>query len=195
MKFLTKKKKKPKWDKKLSITPFIKRDAGDIEKGIQFFNNANNTGNLTSANNNGGGDGAGMGMGETLTRVKDAKQYIKDNCSNCYFYTLENGDQPVVSFIDEQNPLMKAKICSNLIKLNHLGRNARRPLSAPLGDGIFELISEFGGDETRCLYFFKSGNKMIFTNGFIKKTQKTPRDQILLAKKRKKDYESREETK
>ena len=41
------------------------------------------------------------------------------------------------------------------------------------------------------LYFFIVGKKAILTNGFIKKTQKTPREEKELAKKYKADYERR----
>lgn len=44
---------------------------------------------------------------------------------------------------------------------------------------------------TRILYFFFIGNKAVLTNGFTKKTQKTPKNEIELAKKYKADYEGR----
>jgi len=43
----------------------------------------------------------------------------------------------------------------------------------------------------RIFYFFIVNNKIILTNGFIKKTQKTPSSEIILAKKYKADYERR----
>ena len=42
-------------------------------------------------------------------------------------------------------------------------------------------------------YFFVIGQKIILTNGFIKKTQKTPKAEIALAKKYRNDYLNREE--
>jgi len=42
-------------------------------------------------------------------------------------------------------------------------------------------------------FFCYYEGKIILTNGFIKKTQKTPRKQIKLAKERKKDYLDRVE--
>ena len=43
------------------------------------------------------------------------------------------------------------------------------------GEGIFELRAKVGSDITRVLYFFYVERHIILTNGFIKKTQKTPR--------------------
>lgn len=45
------------------------------------------------------------------------------------------------------------------------------------------------------LTIFVVGNKAVLTNGFIKKTQKTPRAEIEIAKKYKNDYLSRKEGK
>ena len=55
-------------------------------------------------------------------------------------------------------------------------------------DGIFEIRCKVGTDLTRVLYFFYYDKKIILTNGFVKKTQRTPAREIILAKKRRKDY-------
>lgn len=43
-------------------------------------------------------------------------------------------------------------------------------------------------DISRILYFFFVGDKAVLTNGFVKKTQKTPRKEIEKAKTYRKDY-------
>jgi len=60
-----------------------------------------------------------------------------------------------------------------------------------LSEGIFELRIKVGSDISRVLYFFIAGNKIILTNGFIKKTQKTPTAEIDRAKRFRADYISR----
>ena len=60
-------------------------------------------------------------------------------------------------------------------------------------DGIFELRAKVGSDISRVLYFFFVGRKIILTNGFIKKTQKTPRGEIEKANTYRKEYLSRKE--
>lgn len=57
------------------------------------------------------------------------------------------------------------------------------PYSDHLVDGIFEIRAKVGSDIARVLYFFVIGKKIVLTNGFIKKTQKTPKNEIELAKK------------
>ena len=60
-------------------------------------------------------------------------------------------------------------------------------------DGIFELRCKLGSNITRALYFFYVGKRIVVTNGFIKKTQKTPPGEIKLAKDRRKDWIERQE--
>ena len=51
----------------------------------------------------------------------------------------------------------------------------REPYSKSLENGIFELRTKQGSDITRVLYFFIVGKKAVLTNGFIKKSKKTPK--------------------
>lgn len=66
--------------------------------------------------------------------------------------------------------------------LDKKGNNLREPYSKAIDDGIFELRCKFGSDITRILYFFYDGRKIILTNGFVKKTQKLPSKELVLAK-------------
>ena len=72
--------------------------------------------------------------------------------------------------------------------LEEKGNQLREPYSKHLDDGIFEIRGKVGTDITRVLYFFYYGKKIILTNGFIKKTQETPKQEIRLAKLCRKDY-------
>ena len=62
-----------------------------------------------------------------------------------------------------------------------------------LSEGIFELRAKLGTDITRVLYFFYVDRHIILTNGFIKKTNKTPTKEIERAKKYRSDYLRRKE--
>ncbi|GMR25390.1 MAG: hypothetical protein BMS9Abin39_0685 [Ignavibacteria bacterium] len=55
-------------------------------------------------------------------------------------------------------------------------------------DDIWEVRIISSSNIFRLLGFFDGGNLVILTNGFVKKTQKTPKKEIKLAEKRKKDY-------
>ena len=55
-------------------------------------------------------------------------------------------------------------------------------------DGIFEVRVEVGSDIFRVFSFFDKGNIVVLVNGFQKKTQKTPKGELKLAEKLKKEY-------
>lgn len=103
-------------------------------------------------------------------------------------YEKENGEVPVEDFLDSLDVKMKAKMFGMIGLLQEKGNQLREPFSKHLDDGIFELRCKFGNDITRVLYFFYYEGQIILTNGFVKKTQKTPSGEIELAKQRRSDY-------
>lgn len=107
------------------------------------------------------------------------------------FYEKENGERPVKEFLHSLDKKMQAKLSGLLDILEEKGNELREPYSKHLEDGIFELRGKVGNDISRVLYFFYYEGRIIVTNGFIKKTQKTPRKQIKIAKERRKDYMER----
>ena len=107
------------------------------------------------------------------------------------YYTLPDGRKPVEEFIDSLPLKMQAKAFYSISVLEEFGNALREPHSKPIGDGLFELRIKFASDITRIFYFFVVDNKIILTNGFVKKTMKTPKTEIELAKKYKADYERR----
>lgn len=58
-------------------------------------------------------------------------------------------------------------------------------------DSIWEVRVDFGSDTFRLLGFMDKVNLIILTNGFAKKSQKTPAIEIELARQRRKDHQSR----
>ncbi len=83
---------------------------------------------------------------------------------------------------------MRAKLLGILEILQEKGNLLREPYSKHLEDGIFEIRGKVGTDISRVLYFFFYDRKIILTNGFIKKSQKTPKKEIQMAKNRRHDY-------
>lgn len=95
------------------------------------------------------------------------------------YFEKEDGSYPAEDFILSLDVKMKAKIFRSLELLEMKGNSLREPYSKHLEDGIFELRVKQGSDSSRILYFFVVNNRVILTNGFIKKTQKTPRSEML----------------
>jgi len=107
------------------------------------------------------------------------------------FYETEDGKCPVSDFIESLDAKMHAKVLRTIDLLENNGTELRGPHSEPMGGGVFELRTKQGSDISRVFYFFFVGNKAILTNGFVKKTQKTPPGELALARKYKADYERR----
>lgn len=95
-----------------------------------------------------------------------------------------NKDCPMIDFLDDiEDEKLKSKIIRNIYLLADLKNNARPPLSEYVDDGIFELRTKFSSNITRAFYFFIWGNKIIMTNGYIKKSQKLDKNEFNKAKK------------
>ncbi len=109
------------------------------------------------------------------------------------FYKLPDGTKPVAEFIKSLNVKMRVKAIDSISILEKYGPELREPYSKSLGDGIFELRIKFASDITRLFYFFFIGKKIVLTNGFVKKTNKTPTEELEKAKKYKEDYERRQQ--
>lgn len=109
------------------------------------------------------------------------------------YYEREDGSRPAEEFILAQDKKMQAKLFAVLELLESNGTSLREPFSKSLGDGIFEVRAKQGSDISRVLYFFVVGRKIILTNGFLKKTQKTPLGEIERAKRYRNDYTHRRE--
>lgn len=104
------------------------------------------------------------------------------------YYTLPDGEKPVEQFVDGLEPKMQAKAFRSMEILEEFGTKLREPHSKPVGDGLFELRIQFSNDITRIFYFFFANNKIVLTNGFVKKTRKTPAAELERARGYQADY-------
>ncbi len=104
------------------------------------------------------------------------------------FYRTASGKSPVEEFIKKMDPKMRAKTIGNIALLQEYGDRLGMPFTRSIGDGIFELRTGTHGDITRILFFFAIGKHIVLTNGFTKKTRKTPHSEIEKAKDRKEDW-------
>ena len=104
------------------------------------------------------------------------------------YYQKDDGTYPVEEFILSLDNKMKAKVLWTISLLEEYGTKLRLPYSEHLEDDIFELRIKQSSDITRVLYFFYKDKRIILTNGFVKKSQKTPSGELKLAKDRRENF-------
>lgn len=94
---------------------------------------------------------------------------------------------------------MPPKIQARMLKLLELiekhGANLGPPHTEPMGDGLFEIRAKAQEGIGRSLYCYLKGKRIIVLHAFIKKTQKTPKQDIGLARLRKAEVERNEHSK
>jgi phage-related protein len=83
------------------------------------------------------------------------------------------------------------KIIGKNMRTVQLGWPLGMPLVRNLGDGLWELRFRLPNNIARIIFKIISG-EMVLLHGFIKKTQKTPAEDLQLAKIRARKYEEME---
>ena len=108
------------------------------------------------------------------------------------FYKTPSGGCPVEDFLDALQAKQAKKVTWVLKLVETLEMVPIQYFKKLDGtSGIWEVRVDFGSDTFRLLGFMNKGNLVVLTNGFAKKSQKTPASEIDLAEMRRKDYLSR----
>ena len=98
-----------------------------------------------------------------------------------YDFAVVDDKVPMIEFLESLNDRERAKVFASiekLIELKNAGLNPKENLSKHLMDGIFEVRVSFENRIARTLYFYQADRKIIFSHGFVKKTQKTPASEV-----------------
>ncbi|MEO0510582.1 MAG: type II toxin-antitoxin system RelE/ParE family toxin [Verrucomicrobiota bacterium] len=111
------------------------------------------------------------------------------------FFKRADGTSPVEEFIDSLTDKQAQKVAWVLTLIEDLDFvPAQYWKKLTSTDDIWEARIQFGGNIFRILGFEYEGKLVVLTNGFAKKTQKTPKQEIDLAEQRKRIF-LKEETK
>lgn len=111
------------------------------------------------------------------------------------FYETENGRSPVREFLDplkHSDPEDHAAVLRGLSKLRN-SQYHQEPLSKALGDGLFEL-RHIGKLNTRVMWFFVKGRRIVVVHGIRNKGQAIPARDIATAEDRMRDWQKRQES-
>lgn len=105
------------------------------------------------------------------------------------FYATHSGKEPVREWLlslDEAD----RRVVGLDIATAEFGWPVGMPLCRSLGNGLWEIRSNISAKRIARMVFTVVGEQMVLLHGFVKKTQKTPRADLDLALKRKKEITS-----
>lgn len=104
-------------------------------------------------------------------------------------YTTADGKCPVTDFLDSLPNKVFKKITWILNLVTELEKIPSVYFKKLINsDDIYECRISFGSNIYRIFCFFHKGTLVILTHGIIKKTQKTPQNEIRKAEEYKKDF-------
>ena len=96
-----------------------------------------------------------------------------------------------LDFFQKQKPKVKEKILWTFMVIETVEKIPIEYFKHMEGtNGLYEIRVQFGNDIFRIFCFFDEGKLVVLTNGFQKKTQKTPKKEIEMALKIKEEYEN-----
>lgn len=92
-------------------------------------------------------------------------------------------------FLMKQRPKVREKIFWTFLLIEEVKQIPETYLKHVEGtDGLYEIRIQLGIDNFRIFCFFDEGKIVVLVNGFQKKTQKTPKQEITKALNIKKEY-------
>jgi phage-related protein len=103
---------------------------------------------------------------------------------NIHFFKTEAGTEPVRDWLLSLLKEDRRIIGEDILKVQYCWPIGK-PLVDGLGNGLWEVRSNLDERIARVIFYIEN-KEMILLHGFIKKTQKTPQQELNLALKRKK---------
>jgi phage-related protein len=105
------------------------------------------------------------------------------------FYQSASGAEPVRDWLRELDQDDRRAIGADIATVEH-GWPIGMPTCRPLGDGLWEVRTDLQGGRVARVIFAIVKGRMALLHGFLKTTQKTPKADLDLARKRKKELEA-----
>jgi len=105
------------------------------------------------------------------------------------FFRTEAGGEPLRAWLKSLPPEDR-KLIGEDIKTVEFGWPVGMPVCRSLGDGMCEIRTQLTQDRiARVLFYIDAKRRMVLLHGFIKKTQKTPLNDLELARRNKSKHE------
>jgi hypothetical protein len=106
-----------------------------------------------------------------------------------FFYRSSGGIEPVLDWL-RSLPTEDRRAIGVDLSTVQFGFPIGMPLCRPLGEGLWEVRSTLPSRRIARVLFFVDQGRIGVVHGFIKKTQKTPPDDLALARKRMKEMKA-----
>lgn len=105
------------------------------------------------------------------------------------FYQTAGGNEPVREWLLDLDEESRRTVGKD-IATAEFGWPVGMPVCRPMGDGLYEIRSKITGKRVARVLFAIYRRKMVLLHGFVKKSQKTPRQDLDLARTRAKEIAS-----
>jgi len=96
-----------------------------------------------------------------------------------HFYREDDGRVPFKEWLEElaaRHAKAHKKCLAYLLQLRAEGHDLRRPIAAPLRDGVYELRPSYQGVHYRILYGFAGTGLVVVSHGTTKEARVSSRD-------------------
>jgi phage-related protein len=102
------------------------------------------------------------------------------------FYQTEARRVPVLEWLRDLERLDRKQVGLDLLRVQE-NWPIGMPVSKSLGKGLWEVRSNLSGGRIARVIFCLRGNEIYILHGFLKTTQKTPKQDLELARRRMKE--------
>jgi phage-related protein len=104
------------------------------------------------------------------------------------FYRTRGGAEVVRDWLRDLKAADRNAIGQDLMRVQYRWP-VGMPLCRALGDGLWEVRSTLPGNRIARVLFSVHQGRILALHGFIKKSQKTPDEDLALARRRKREFE------
>lgn len=102
---------------------------------------------------------------------------------SAYFFASASGREPVREWLLSLDRADR-RVIGEDVATAEFGWPVGMPVCRSLGSGLFEIRSNLAGNRIARVIFCIKDGQMVLLNGFVKKTQKTPKTELELARRR-----------
>lgn len=104
------------------------------------------------------------------------------------FYRTGSGTEVVLDWLRSLSERDRQAIGQDLMRVQYRWP-VGMPLCRPLGEGLWEVRSALPSRRIARMIFSIRDGRIVILHGFIKKSQKTPQDDLALARRRDREFE------